>query len=96
MLGHTENRTVADCIADRVENVPADAGHFLRRKITETRKYHLQENELRQLRLMLNTKQDAKPSTAPRQAAFVVGLVALAFVIGIVVALLIHWIVRIS
>ena len=36
-LGHSRNRTLADCIADHSANVPADAGRFLSERVLEAR-----------------------------------------------------------
>jgi exonuclease VII large subunit len=36
-LGHSRNRTLADCIADHTANVPADAGRFLSERVLEAR-----------------------------------------------------------
>lgn len=49
-LGHSQHRTLADCIADHAAAVPAEAGRFLRERVLEVRQNLLEAQAVSDLR----------------------------------------------
>jgi exonuclease VII large subunit len=97
-LGHTRHRTLADCIADHVENVPANAGRFLKSKLSK------QKQELFNVQELINLRNMVKSQVASREIGvenrqrklesrwstrIVSALMIIVFIVGAAVALLI-------
>lgn len=79
-LGHSQHRTLADCIADHAAPVPAEAGRFLKENVQAIRENALELQRLRR-------ESQGKWSKSARSIA--IGLI---FLLGAVLGgLLMHW-----
>ncbi|HEX2941653.1 MAG TPA: exodeoxyribonuclease VII large subunit [Rhodopila sp.] len=82
-LGHSQHRTLADCIADHAAAVPAEAGRFLRERVLEIHQKMLEAQAVSELR---------KAAAAQWSWRATIALMAVVFLAGILFSLiLMRW-----
>lgn len=98
-LGHSGNRTLADCVADHAAPTPADAGRFVRERVLEARRRGDEARRMEDMRRRIAVLEAGPARTAPadvvgapsrptRKVARVLITVLCAFVLAAAILLL--------
>jgi exodeoxyribonuclease VII large subunit len=74
-LGHSQHRTLADCIADHAAAVPAEAGRFLRERVLEVRQNLLEAQAFSDLRRRIAAQWSWRATFALMALVFLAGVV---------------------